>query len=173
MSDYWKRFVSAAFFSEPGDTVKGVVEKLDVAVIKEVEVPKLWVRRDDGTVVTVTPTQKHLLSELVRLQPLVGDRIGIQLSGETRAAPGMNPTKIFTVFVRRRGEPGPALSPAVTLGALGQRAGLDRAGVDAALDRCIGHHSLGGASADELALAHTYFEQLAEAREAVAAEALP
>jgi hypothetical protein len=168
MGDYWTGFTSAAFFLDEGDSVKGFIERLDFADLREGRVPKLWVRKDDGSLVTVIATQKHLLAELVRLRPVVGDRIGIQLSGETKAAPGMSPTKMFVVWVKHPGAPGPAVSPALELPPLAEAAGVD---LTTAMERVFGRpRTLGGLSADELDLLRAHLQSLVLAARKMAAE---
>jgi hypothetical protein len=101
--DYWRQFQATVSFLEPCE-VTGTLETRGKLDTREGPAPQLRIRLDNGSVVIVNAVQTRLLSELVRLQPAVGDRIRIVYRGTAgKAAPGMHPTKEFTVAVRPAG----------------------------------------------------------------------
>lgn len=107
-ADWWKQFPVTVSFLEPCK-IAGVVE--DLTSVKGVDgpYPRLTLRSARGQRFIVNATQTRLVSELVRAAPVLGDRICIVYSGPAgRAAPGMSPTKEFSVDVDMAGSgPGP------------------------------------------------------------------
>lgn len=100
---YWRQFPVTAHFLEPTEIVGTLIELGEHRTRDEV-IPKLRIQARDGTIIIVIAGQTRLQAELVKHAPAIGDRIKITYTGEaTRAAPGMNPTKEFTVEVRRAG----------------------------------------------------------------------
>lgn len=100
--DYWNGFIATLSFMEP-TTVEGVVEWLDRQKTNSGEAPLFLLRLDSGQGLKVLATQARLLEELTRKRPRVGDRIKLVYHGEAKkAAPGMNPTKEFTVDILER-----------------------------------------------------------------------
>lgn len=98
--EYWRQFPVTAHFLDPMD-IEGTIIELAQHKARDEYIPKLRIQQDDGTVVIVIAGQTRLQAELVKHAPAVGDRITISYTGEaSRAAPGMNPTKEFTVTVR-------------------------------------------------------------------------
>lgn len=109
---YWRGFTVTVHFNEP-ITVIGTVSALaehtdrnrDGTMTRH---PRLTLRDDDGQVLVIIARQTRLLAELVAKAPVVGDRVKIVYSGPAeRAAPGMSPTKEFTVQVRKAGDETP------------------------------------------------------------------
>jgi hypothetical protein len=100
---YWRGFPVTAHFTEPCEIVGTLIELAEHRTRDEV-IPKLRIQQDDGVIVIVIAGPTRLQSELVRHAPAVGDKVKIVYTGEAaKAAPGMNPTKEFTVAVRRKG----------------------------------------------------------------------
>jgi hypothetical protein len=111
---YWRQFPVTAHFLEPME-IDGTLIELAEHKARDEYIPKLRIQQDDGTVVIVIAGQTRLQAELVKHAPAVGDRITISYTGEARrAAPGMNPTKEFTVTVRRPGDGSPGKAPQVS-----------------------------------------------------------
>lgn len=100
---YWKQVRTPFYFQNPNDTVKGTILEL-LPMPRKDDPPGFWLQTDEGDVYLVTARQARLKFELKKLAPAVGDRIKVTYHGEAKkAAPGMNPTKEFTVEVRRPG----------------------------------------------------------------------
>lgn len=100
---YWRQFPVRIYWDTP-KTVVGTVVRLDEQRAKDGALPVVVLQLDDGTVAEILVTQARLTAELVAKEPAVGDRVKIDYTGEAaRAAPGMSPTKEFTVVVRRKG----------------------------------------------------------------------
>lgn len=98
---YWRQFPVTAHFLEPME-ITGILIDLGEHRARDEVIPKLRIQQDDGTIVIVIAGQTRLQAELVKYGPAVGDHITITYTGESsRAAPGMNRTKEFTVVVRR------------------------------------------------------------------------
>lgn len=103
--DYWNRWPIPLTFTEPGDKVEGVIVAFGDMRDKY---PQIHVRTADGKVRVVNITQARLHEQLGELAPGEGDRIRITYAGEApKAAPGMNPTKEFTVELKRAAGPRP------------------------------------------------------------------
>lgn len=110
-TEFWRQFPATIAFVEPIQ-IEGTLEELREVKLRDEYLPKLHIRQDDGVLVIVTAGQARLLAELVRLKPVKGDRITITYTGEaSRAAPGMNRTKEFTVVVKPRQPPTAAAAP--------------------------------------------------------------
>lgn len=100
---YWRQFPVTVHFQEPC-TVSGTLIELGEIRSRDEFLPKLRLQASDGTVLVIVVGQVRLLAELRRHQPAVGDHLKIVYRGESKkAAPGMNPTKEFTVEVTRAG----------------------------------------------------------------------
>lgn len=105
---FWSKFAATASFLEPCEILGRIT---DLAELRTADgpAPRITLETPDGLTVIVNAVQKRLVSELVRLAPHVGDKIRITYRGTAkRAAPGMNPTKEFTVEVwpKRSQSPG-------------------------------------------------------------------
>lgn len=102
---YWRQFPVTVHFQEPCEVVGKLIELGEVKS-REEWLPRLKLQAKDGTVSTILVGQTRLLAALAEQRPAVGDLLRITYHGEAkRAAPGMNPTKEFTVEVRRPGPP--------------------------------------------------------------------
>ena len=111
---YWRQFPITVRFDKAETEVIGRILDLQEVRVREEYLPKLRLQQKDGTVLIVVVGQTRLLAELAEKQPARGDWIKIVYHGEAkRAAPGMNPTKEFTVEVKRPGtqDPGPSKTP--------------------------------------------------------------
>lgn len=107
---YWRQFPISVRFddSKIGKPLQGTVVDLGEVKVRDEWLPKLRLQSKNGQVYVLVVGQAVLLAELVRLKPAKGDEVTITYHGEAkRAAPGLNPTKEFTVEVRRPGsQPG-------------------------------------------------------------------
>lgn len=113
---YWRQFPITVKFVEPYEYVGKLIELGEVRQRDEI-LPKLRLQQKDGTILVIIVGQVLLLAELARTQPAVGDMVKITYHGEAkRAAPGMNPTKEFTVDVRRAGTQPPGRPSGEALG---------------------------------------------------------
>jgi hypothetical protein len=111
--DYWRRWPVPLTFEKPGDKAEGVIVAEGDPRQKW---PEIHVRQDDGIVRIVRVTQTKLREKVGVLAPCQGDWIKIVYIGDAKkAAPGMNPTKEFTVEVRRVGS-GPQVTDSAALG---------------------------------------------------------
>ena len=111
---YWRQFPITVRFDKEEQTVVGRLTDLQEVRVREEYLPKLKLVQKDGTVLIIVVGQTRLLAELAEKRPAKGDWIKITYHGEAkRAAPGMNPTKEFTVEVKRPGtpDPGPQQTP--------------------------------------------------------------
>ena len=86
-----------------GDKLKGIVVEI---------IPNPWEPSERSYIIRtpnaeeyMTPRNKVLTSLLNRLNPEVGDLIYIRYDGLGKARPGRNPPKIFTVYVKKPGQP--------------------------------------------------------------------
>lgn len=102
---FWRQFVVAFYFDQPGDVLVGTLVKHWADGPRDDLVPHIQVQTQEGRRFEVTVSQERLKAELVKAAPAVGDRLRITYTGEAeKAAPGMNKAKLFTVEVRRPGE---------------------------------------------------------------------
>lgn len=109
MTDYLKRWPAPKTLTNPGDEIKGTLIAWDAYSEKY---PVMHIQTADGLVRIVRVTQVRLHERLADLNPNLGDRIWIRYDGPApKAAPGMTPTKEFTVEVRRPKDPGPGDGP--------------------------------------------------------------
>lgn len=109
--DYWNAFVATVSFMEPCEIV-GTLEWRDVFKTNDGNAPWLMLRLDSGRGIHVKAVQARLLEELTRERPQIGDRVRIIYRGEAkRSAPGMSPTKEFTVEVTRKDSQPPRRTP--------------------------------------------------------------
>jgi hypothetical protein len=105
MSGYWSQFIATASFLEPCE-ITGILEGLETFKSSDGPAPQLLIRTPIGGLVKVNVVQEQLLYKLQLEAPEVGDRIRIRYLGEAeKAAPGMSPTKRFSVEVRRAEKP--------------------------------------------------------------------
>jgi hypothetical protein len=103
---YWSQFAHVWTFTEERPKVEGVLEGRKQGGPRDDPYPVLMLRTDSGYKLLINVTQTRLLAELVRHRPDVGDRLTIVYDGTaSKAPPGMNPTKEFTVEVTRKGQP--------------------------------------------------------------------
>lgn len=101
---YWRQFPVTVRFDQPDTEVIGRIIDLTEVKVREEYLPKLRLQQKDGTILVIIVGQTRLLAELAEKRPAKGDLLKIRYHGEgKRAAPGMNPTKEFTVEVRRPG----------------------------------------------------------------------
>ena len=98
-----------------GDKVVGDVVALGIGLsLNGDKVPELTVREDGGNDVTVTASQSNLKAEILRLRPVVGDRISIVYAA-TEKREGGKTLKKFDVKVISGGAKGTvATTPAAT-----------------------------------------------------------
>lgn len=84
-------------FDNIGDFVEGVVVRLDRATFQDDETPtpKLIIDAGGEEPVEVTCGARNLKSQILTLQPLVGDRVMIRFSGKNGR------TKMFEVKVTK------------------------------------------------------------------------
>ena len=111
---YWRQFPITVRFDKAEQEVIGRILDLQQVRVREEYLPKLRIQQKDGTILIVVVGQTRLLAELAEKRPAKGDWIKIVYNGEAeRAAPGMSPTKEFTVEVHRPGtpDPGPSKTP--------------------------------------------------------------
>lgn len=98
---YWRQFPIRVYWDTPKEIV-GTVLHLGEQRAKDGYLSVLTLQLEDGTRVEMLVTQTRLLAELVDKKPAVGDKVKITYTGEAaKAAPGMNPSKEFTVVVKR------------------------------------------------------------------------
>lgn len=101
--EFWRQFPATISFLEPC-TIVGTVERLSAFENRDGGFPQVHLRLDNEMGVIVNVTQARLLAEFVRLLPDVGDRIRIRYTGQSsKAAPGLSPTKEFTLEVQKAG----------------------------------------------------------------------
>lgn len=100
---FWRQFVVAFYFDNPGDELVGVLVKFwREGGGGDDSVPALRLQTKDGRRFDVTAHQERLKAELVKKAPVKGDWVKIVYKGEAeRAAPGMSKAKLFTVEVVR------------------------------------------------------------------------
>lgn len=111
---YWRQFPITVRFEKPDQEVVGRIVELTEIKVRDEYLPRIRLQQKDGTILIVVVGQTRLLAELADKRPAKGDWLKITYHGEAkRAAPGMNPTKEFTVEVKRPGtpDPGPGKTP--------------------------------------------------------------
>jgi hypothetical protein len=103
VTDYYAQFTPTVSFLEPC-TVTGTVDALlDPLKTTDGPAPSLRIRLASGRCVIVNCVQARLMEDIVRYAPQVGDTVTIEYKGQApRAAPGMSPTKEFSVGVTRK-----------------------------------------------------------------------
>lgn len=100
---YWSQFAHVWAFSEERPKLEGVLEGRKKGGPRDDPYPVLMLRTDSGYKILVNAAQTRLVAELMRQRPDIGDRVTIIYDGTaTKAAPGMNPAKEFTVEVIRK-----------------------------------------------------------------------
>jgi hypothetical protein len=105
---FWRQFVTAFYFENPGDEIKGTLVKYRADGRGDDAVPCVTIQTATGRRHEVTAHQERLKALLQAAEPAVGDRIRIVYDGEAaKAAPGFNRAKLFTVEVRRAGSQPP------------------------------------------------------------------
>jgi uncharacterized protein YhfF len=107
---FWDGYKGDRFkFVNPGDSIEGVVSRLNATDFGDGPVPVITIATDKGDQ-EVTCSQRVLQMRLAELAPEVGDWVKITYDGEdqARARPGRSPAKLFTVVVKRREGPAPA-----------------------------------------------------------------
>jgi hypothetical protein len=97
-------------FESINDNVAGVVINVRITDFggKGERTPELWIKREDGSEVSMVASQVMLQRALAASKPAVGDRIAVVYKGDgqsTRA--GMSPPKLFDVKVVRAGSAQP------------------------------------------------------------------
>ena len=114
MSFDWKQFPVTVSFLEPC-VVQGIVaeiERLDSGAGAT-----LTLKSPDGLTFIVNAVQTQLRSQLVLRDPQKGDKVRITFHGAAKkSAPGMSPTKEFTVEVWPQGSQPPAAVPPAPTG---------------------------------------------------------
>jgi len=105
MSDVWRKWPVTASWAEPCEVVGTVATLPDPST----KFPTFMIRTPEGLMVTINVVQARLHELLAQAAPDQGDKIRIRYLGEAdRAAPGMSPTKQFTVEIWRKGSQSPA-----------------------------------------------------------------
>jgi len=98
---YWRQFPVRIYWDAP-KRVTGAIVRLDEEKTRDGFLPLVVLQLADGTVAEILVSQARLTAAFVEQRPAVGDRIQITYTGEsTKSAPGMNPTKEFTLEVKR------------------------------------------------------------------------
>lgn len=105
---YWNQFRTAFYFDKPGDELVGTLIEHEVEGPLKDPIPRLALQTKEGKVRVVLVTQERLKAALQEACPARGDLLRILYTGDApKAAPGMTPSKMFTVAVRRPGsQPG-------------------------------------------------------------------
>lgn len=104
MTEYWRRWPVTVSWAEPCEVVGTLMGLGDP---KE-KFPQMHIRTPQGLVVTINVVQARLHELLAQAAPNVGDKIRVRYLGEaSKAAPGLSPTKQFTVEVWPQKNPRP------------------------------------------------------------------
>lgn len=102
---YWNQFRTAFYFDKPGDEIAGALLEHETEGPAKDPIPRLVIQTKEGKVRVVLASQERLKAALQDACPAQGDRLRIVYTGDApRAAPGMTPSKLFTVEVRRPGQ---------------------------------------------------------------------
>ena len=104
---YWRQFPVRIYWDAPKQ-VEGTITRLAEEKTRDGLLPLVALQLSDGTIAEILVSQARLTAAFVEQRPAVGDKVRITYSGEaSKAAPGMNPTKEFTLQVRRQGSQSP------------------------------------------------------------------
>lgn len=105
---YWRQFRTAFYFDKPGDQIAGTLMEHEFEGPSKDPIPRLVIQTKDGKHRTIIASQERLKAALQDACPARGDGLRITYTGDAeKAAPGMTPSKLFTVEVRRKGsQPG-------------------------------------------------------------------
>jgi hypothetical protein len=89
--------------STPGDSIEGVLVGYDerTSDYSGETYPVLSIEADDGTEYTWFASQAGAKSQVERLRPQIGERVGASYRGEGDAKPGQSPPKRFRFLVDR------------------------------------------------------------------------
>jgi len=106
MTDTWDQFEApgsgefpdAFKFDTIGASIAGDIVNVRKAVFDDKAVPELWIATADGER-SVLCGQANLLTQLIELKPMVGDRIAIVYASQRKAKLGM--AKLFDVSLKR------------------------------------------------------------------------
>jgi len=91
-------FPDAFKFDTIGASIAGEVTNVRKVVFDDKAVPELWIVTADGER-SVLCGQANLLTQLIELRPIVGDRISIVYASQRKAKLGM--AKLFDVALKR------------------------------------------------------------------------
>ena len=124
-SDYPDEFK----FETPGDSIVGLILKVEAVDTRYGRKPVLRVRTDDNAERTVWASNVDLQARLADLRPAGGDRIAIVYTGLGEAKPGQNAPKLYDVQLVKgtapaaapQAQPAPAAAPTAA-GLLGEGA---------------------------------------------------
>lgn len=99
--NWWKQFPVTVHFVEPV-RITGTVTNLDDIETRDGIIPRVTLQTADGHKLHIHAGPVRLLAELVRLKPVIGDKVTIQYLGESsKKALGLSATKEFKVEVQR------------------------------------------------------------------------
>ena len=85
-------------FENPGDSIAGTIERIDVVTNDNGTTPVMDIHPDDEDARTVWVSQQGLKRRMAELRPQRGDRIAIVFTGLGQASkPGYSPPKLFDV----------------------------------------------------------------------------
>lgn len=98
---------AAVAFNDVGDSVIGVVQKIEVKQGRHGEVPVVTLLDERGEDREVWCGAAVLRSEMARSRPQVGDKVKITLTGMQNVGQP-SPMKVFEVKVKRPDAPAPA-----------------------------------------------------------------
>jgi|OM-RGC.v1.027439274 hypothetical protein len=95
-----------------GQTLEGVVRRLQAVETKFGRSPVASIETEDGTIYTLWIRQNALQKVMAKEAPTVGDTVRITFTDEVDTGKG-NPAKLFDLEVERddKGEPVPAAAP--------------------------------------------------------------
>lgn len=104
---YWRQFRTAHYFDKPGDQITGTIIALEEEGPAKDPLPRIILQTEAGHLRVVIASQERLKAGLAEACPAVGDQVRLTYTGDApRAAPGMTPSKLFTVEVKRPSSPG-------------------------------------------------------------------
>lgn len=104
-------FPDAFKFDTIGASIAGEITNIRRAEFDGKGIPELWIRTEGGER-SVLCGQANLITQLLELRPMVGDRIAIAYVSQRKAKLGM--AKLFDVAVKRAGDTTPTEAPKAT-----------------------------------------------------------
>jgi hypothetical protein len=104
-------FPEAFKFDTLGASIAGEIVNIRRAEFDGKAIPELWINTEGGER-SVLCGQANLITQLLEIRPMVGDRIAIAYTSQRKAKLGM--AKLFDVAVKRAGDTTsePAAAPA-------------------------------------------------------------